>query len=123
MVNVYEELLDNDGNTIPSRTKLFVPAKEVKEDGSFISFQSGILVTPDTSGYFYIVDSWVLHQIEKLKIVGGMLSVKDGEQLQERIKSPEELRIEELEKEMQMLKAKQNVQPAHIEEQSDEPTA
>ena len=122
MVNMYEELLDKDGNAISSRTKLFVPAKEVKEDGSFISFQSGVLVTPDTSGYFFIVDSWILHQIEKLKIVGGMLFVKDGEQLQEPIKSPEELRMEELEKELQMLKAKQNIQPAFTEESTDEPT-
>lgn len=122
MVNVYEDFLGDDGNVIPNRTKLFVPAKEVSEDGSFISFQSGILVTPDTSGYFFIVDSWVLHQIEKLKIVGGRLSVKDGEQLQEPIKSPEELRMEELEKELQMLKAKQNIQPAYTEEQSDEPS-
>ena len=105
MVNVYEELYDEDGNSTPSRTKLFVPAKEVNEDGSFTSFQSGILVTPSTSGYFYIVDSWILNQIEKLVIVEGVLSVRDGEKITPPPKSDKELKREELLKQLAELES------------------
>lgn len=117
-INIYSEFRDEDGNLIDGRTKLFVSAANVDENGDFQNFQSGLLASPITSGFFYIVDSWIIHQIEKLKIVGGVLTVKDGEQLQERIKTPEEVRMEELEKEIQILKAKQNVQPSYIEESS-----
>lgn len=105
MVNIYEELYDDDGNTIPSRTKLFVPAKEVNEDGSFTAFQSGILVSPGTSGYFYIVDSWILNQVEKLVIVGGALSVRDGEELNPPPKSDIEIKREELLKQLAELES------------------
>lgn len=117
-INIYSEYRDEDGNLIDGRTKLFVSADNVDENGNFQNFQSGLLASPITSGFFYIIDSWILHQIHKLKIVGGMLTVKDGETLQERIKTPEEVRMEELEKEIQMLKARQNIQPAYNEESS-----
>ena len=100
MVSVYEELYDEDGNVIPSRTKLFVPAKEVREDGSFITFQSGILVTPGTSGYFFIVDSWILNQVEKLVIVDGVLSERDGEEITPPPKSEKEIQREALLKQL-----------------------
>lgn len=100
MVSIYEELYDEDGNTIPSRTKLFIPASEIGEDGSFTHFQSGILVTPDKSGYFYIVDKWIIDQIEKLKIVNGKLEVKKNKELVEPVKSGKELKREALLKQL-----------------------
>lgn len=105
MVNIYDEYLDDDSNVITDRTKLFVPASEIKEDGSFTHFQSGILVTPDKSGFFYIVDNWIIEQIEKIIIVDGRLAVKENEELIPPVKSEKELQREALLKQLAELDA------------------
>lgn len=105
MVNVYEEFIDKDGNNIPDRTKLFIPASEVKEDGTFIVFQHGVLVTPITSGYFYIVDKWLIEQIEKTKLIDGQLQIKDGEELIPPVKSERDFQREALLKQLAELES------------------
>lgn len=117
MVNLYNELRDDDGAIIDNRTKLFIPATEVDEEGDFDNFQSGILVTPDTSGYFYVVDGWILHQIHKLRVVNGVLVLKDGEQLQQAIKTPLEIEEEQL---LQRIAEIQEKKKVKAEEQPSE---
>lgn len=119
MVNIYDEIKDGNGLLITGRTKLYIKHSDVDAEGNFGQFERGTALVFDSSGYQFIVDSWIIPQIDKLKIDGGTLVVKEGEQLQERIKTPEEIRMEELEKELQMLKAKQNVQPVYTEENAD----
>lgn len=116
MVNIYDEIRDENGLLYAGRTKLYIKHSEVDHEGNFDQYERGTALVFDSSGYQFIVDTWIIPQIDKLKIDGGTLVVKNGEQLQERIKTPKELRMEELEKELQMLKAKQNIQPEYTEE-------
>lgn len=122
MVNIYDEIRDENGLLYAGRTKLYIKHSEVDDEGNFSQYERGTALVFDSSGYQFIVDTWVIPQIDKLKIDGGTLVVKNGEQLQEPIKSPVELRMEELEKELQMLKDKQSVQPVYTEEPTDKPT-
>lgn len=113
MVNIYDELWDTDGNIIAGRTKLFVPNTCVDEEGNITSAQSGILTTASTSGYMYIVDEWITETTEKLKIINGVLMVKDGEVLVEPEKTDLEMEEEALKKriaEIQIKKQNEELQ-------------
>lgn len=106
MVKTYDELLDNNGLIIGDRTRLFIRNKDIEEDGTIKQFFSGSSFIVDEPGTQFIVDHYVINQIEKLQVVDGFLTVKDGVQIQERIMSPEEIRFAEIEKEMTLLKRK-----------------
>lgn len=102
MINTYSTNKDEEGNIIPERTVLFI--RDFDEEGNIQTFQSGNFFTPDTAGVLFIVDNYVINQIDKLLFKDGILSVKENEKILKPIMTPEEKRIVELEKEMAKLK-------------------
>ena len=114
MVNVYNNLRDVYDNLINDRTKLFI--KSTKEDGSIDDYIRGLAFTPEGNGMMFIVDEWLIEQLDKVVFKDGTLKVKEGEQLDEPVKSEKELQREELLRQLALL-------DADTEEQTDEPTA
>lgn len=111
-INVYENLRADSGGIIPGITKLFV--QDVDTEGNIISYKSGTLLTPEGSGTMFIVDEWLIDQLDKIQFIDGELSVKDGEDLNPPVKSEKELQREALLRQLALL-------DADTEEQTDEP--
>ena len=111
MVKIYDSLYEN-GVTVNGRTKLFV--REVDEDGTIGNHDYGIAFTPDSTGTLFIVDNWLIDQLDKVAFKDGTLQVKEGEQLDEPVKSEKELQREELLRQLALL-------DADTEEVTDEP--
>ena len=120
MVKTYDELRDENGITYKGRTRLFVRHSEINSEGGFGEFESGNASVFDASGYQFIVDDYVISQINKLKIVDGSLVVRDGEEIIPPTKTEKELKIEEIERQLAALKAELG-EPVDIEEQADAP--
>lgn len=118
MVNIYDELRSGNGDLISGRNKLFV--KSTNEDGSLREYMSGVSCVPEENGTMFIVDDWIIPQIDKIKFKDGTLSVKDGEELIPPVKSEKQLKIEELQRQMEELQAMPD-EPTNTEEQSDAP--
>lgn len=114
MINVYDNLRDDDGGAIIGRTKLFI--SKTDEQGTILSSQSGTLLTPEGTGTMFIVDDWLIPQIDKVVFKDGTLQVKDGEQLDEPVKSDLQLEEEALLKRLAELQVQKNT-----EESTDEP--
>ena len=112
MVNVYNNLRDVYDNLINGRTKLFI--KSTKEDGSIDDYIRGLAFTPEGNGTMFIVDEWLIEQLDKVQFTDGSLSVKDGEQLVEPVKSEKEKQREELLRQLALL-------DADTEDTTDEP--
>lgn len=98
MVNIYDKLRDEHGELVNGRTKLFI--KTVDSDGSISEFNHGIAFVTEENGTQFIVDDWLVGQIDKLQFVGGSLSVKKGESLDPPAKSEKELQREALLKQL-----------------------
>lgn len=98
MVNIYDKLRDEHGELVNGRTKLFI--KTVDSDGSVSEFNHGIAFVTEENGTQFIVDDWLVGQIDKLQFVGGSLSVKKGESLDPPAKSEKELQREALLKQL-----------------------
>ena len=113
MVNIYESLYEDDGLMVSGRTKLFI--KQVEDDGTIGNHDYGTVFTPNSSGTLFIVDDWLIPQIDKVRFKDGTLKVKDGEQLDEPVKSEKEKQREELLRQLALL-------DADTEETTDEPT-
>lgn len=107
MINIYENIRDRSRNIVSGRTKLFI--EDADSDGNIINYLHGTSVVPDTSGSLFIVDDWLIPQIEKIKFVDGELVVKDGESLDAPVKSDKELEIESLRRQIEEL---ENSEPA-----------
>ena len=120
MVKTYDELRDENGITYKGRTRLFVRHSEINSEGGFGEFESGNASVFDASGYQFIVDDYVISQINKLKIVDGNLVVRVGEEIMPPTKTEKELKIEEIERQLAALKAELG-EPVDIEEQADAP--
>ena len=120
MVKTYDELRDENGITYKGRTRLFVRHSEINSEGEFGEFESGNAAVFDASGYQFIVDDYVISQINKLKIVDGNLVVRVGEEIMPPTKTEKELKIEEIERQLAVLKAELG-EPVDIEEQADAP--
>lgn len=103
MINVYDNLRDSEGNIAFGRTKLFV--KNTLDDGSVNEYISGISCVPEDNGTMFIVDAYVVAQIDKVQFVDGQLSVKEGEIIEEPKKSDVELKEEELLRQLAELRA------------------
>ena len=114
MIMVYDNLRNTEGGAILGRTKLFI--SKTDDDGTILSSQSGTLLTPEDSGTMFIVDDWLIDQLDKVVFKDGTLKVKEGEQLDEPVKSEKELQREELLRQLALL-------DADTEETTDEPTA
>ena len=112
MVKIYDNIKDENGIESPNRTKLFITKTGV--DGSIIECLLGNYAVPMTNGTMFIVDNWLIDQLDKVIFKDGTLQVKDGERLDEPVKSEKEKQREELLRQLALL-------DADTEEQSDEP--
>lgn len=103
MVNVYNNLRDVYDNLINGRTKLFI--KSTKEDGSIDDYIRGLAFTPEGNGTMFIVDDWLIPQLDKVQFIDGVLSVKDSEELIPPVKTEKELQREALLKQLAELES------------------
>ena len=114
MVKIYDNIKDENGIESPNRVRLFITKKD--EEGNINEFLSGNSAVPMTNGTLFIVDDWLIPQLDKVILKDGTLQVKDGEQLDEPVKSDLQLEEEALLKRLAELQAKKNT-----EEVTDEP--
>lgn len=105
MINVYESYKDSNGKSINDRTILFLRNSDIDDDGNISTYTSGPGVSADVSGRIFIVDDWLIDQIDKVQFIDGTLSVKDGEELIPPVKTEKELQIEAIERQLAALKA------------------
>lgn len=103
MVKIYENIRGDSGDLVRGRTKLFI--KNTKTDGSIGELISGIACVPEGNGTMFIVDEWLIEQIDKVQFVNGDLSVKDGEELIPPVKTEKELQREALLKQLAELES------------------
>ena len=114
MINIYNSLRDENDVLLPNRTILFIRKDEIEENGEFELYSYGLGVSLDGSGYSFIVDDWLIDQLDKVIFKDGTLHVKDGEQLDEPVKSEKEKQREELLRQLALL-------DADTEDTTDEP--
>ena len=112
MVKIYDNIKDEHGIDDPKRVRLFIT--KVKDDGTINEFLSGNSAVPMTNGTMFIVDDWLIDQLDKVIFKDGTLQVKESEQLDEPVKSEKELQREELLRQLALL-------DADTEEVTDEP--
>ena len=98
MVNIYDSLRDEYDNLINGRTKLFI--ESTKDDGSINEYIRGAAFNPEGNGTMFIVDDWLIEQLDKVQFIDGVLSVKDGEELISPVKTEKELQREALLKQL-----------------------
>ena len=98
MVKVYDKLRDEYGNNIAGLCTLFITKTD--DNGSINEFLSGVAGVPMTNGTVFIVDEWLIDQLDKVQFIDGVLSVKDGEELIPPVKSEKELQREALLKQL-----------------------
>lgn len=98
MIHIYSSFRDSEGNNIKGRVKLFI--RQTDEVGNIELFQSGIMVSPEENGTMFIVDDWLIPQIDKVQFKDGALSVKNGETLTPPVKTEKELQREALLKQL-----------------------
>ena len=97
---------------IPGRTKLFIVDSD--NEGGIVRSYDGTSIIPENNGTLFIVDDWIIDQLDKVVFKDGTLKVKEGEQLDEPVKSEKEKQREELLRQLALL-------DADTEEQTDEP--
>lgn len=114
---IYKSLFDDEGNEVIKRNIIFITATE---DGEVESMTTGKPLAVNKTGYVYVVDDVVVKNIDKFEIKGGQLELKEGERIEEPVKSELEIEEEELLKRISEIQAQKN---ADTEEQTDEPTA
>ena len=112
MVKIYDNIKDENGIDDPKRVRLFIT--KVEDDGTISEFLSGNSAVPMTNGTMFIVDDWLIDQLDKVVFKDGTLLVKEGEQLDEPVKSEKELQREELLRQLALL-------DADTEDTTDEP--
>ena len=98
MVNIYDSLRDEYDNLINGRTKLFI--KSTEDDGMINEYIRGVAFNPEGNGTMFIVDEWLIEQLDKIQFIDGILSVKDGEELIPPVKTEKELQREALLKQL-----------------------
>ena len=112
MVNIYDNLRDENGNDVFGRSMLFITKTD--EHGNIGECITGVAGAPLTNGTMFIVDDWLIDQLDKVIFKDGTLKVKEGEQLDEPVKSEKEKQREELLRQLALL-------DADTEEVTDEP--
>ena len=98
MVNIYDNIKDENGIEDPNRIKLFIT--KTFDDGTISEFLSGNSSVPMTNGTLFIVDDWLIYQLDKIQFVDGTLKVKEGEELIPPVKTEKELQREALLKQL-----------------------
>lgn len=104
MLNIYDSIRNDEGNIVTGRTKLFV--LNVDKDNNIGNFNHGPYVVPEDSGNLFIVDKYVIEQIDKLELVDGQLVVKDGETIEGPKKTELQLEEERLQQQLDAIRAK-----------------
>lgn len=117
LVKTYDSLRNENGEFIKGLTKLFI--RNYDDEGNLMDIMSGIACVPEGTGTMFIVDEWLIDQLDKVQFKDGRLSVKDGEKLIRPVKSEKELKIEELQRQMAELQAMPD-EPAYTEEPTNE---
>jgi len=115
MINIYNNLRDENDALVPNRTILFIRKDEINENGEFELYSYGLGVSLDGSGYSFIVDDWLIDQLDKVIFKDGTLKVKEGEELVEPVKTEKEKQREELLRQLALL-------DADTEESTEQPT-
>lgn len=105
MINVYENYRNPDGESINNRTILFLKDSDIADDGSINTYTAGPGVAAEVSGRIFIVDEWLIEQIDKVQFIDGNLSVKEGMEIEPPVKSEKQLQIEEMERQLAALRA------------------
>ena len=98
---------------IPGRTKLFIVDSD--NEGGIVRSYDGTSIIPENNGTIFIVDDWLIDQLDKVIFKDGTLQVKDGERLDEPVKSEKEKQREELLRQLALL-------DADTEESTEQPT-
>ena len=98
MIKLYNDIKDDKQNVIPGLTKLFI--EDADDAGTILNYLHGPLIVPERSGTLFIVDEWIIEQLDKVQFIDGVLSVKDGEELIPPVKSEKELQREALLKQL-----------------------
>ena len=98
MINIYGSIRNDKGALIAGRTKLFI--EETDDSGTILKSKGGTLLTPEGTGTMFIVDDWLIDQLDKVQFIDGVLSVKDGETLIPPAKTDKELQREALLKQL-----------------------
>lgn len=98
MIEIYESIRDENSGIVPGRTKLFIVNSN--EFGDINLSEHGTKLTPEGTGTMFIVDDWLIPQLDKVKFLDGVLSVKEGEELIPPVKSEKELQREALLKQL-----------------------
>lgn len=117
MINLYDSMLNEWGSQVNGRTKLFIIGTE--SDGSLGNYLHGTACVPESTGTMFIVDEWLIDQLNKIQFKDGTLSVKEGEELVPPVKSEKELKREELLRQIAELDAAED-EPRDIEEPPEE---
>ena len=100
MINIYNNIRDENDVFIKGRTFLFISNNDIDEQGNINTPTFGLGFSPETSGNLFIVDEWLIEQIDKVQFKDGALSVKVGEELTPPVKSDKELQREALLKQL-----------------------
>ena len=119
MITTYEQLKTDDGDNVRGRTKLLII--ETDDEGNILRSHQGTSFLPEVTGTLFIVDDWLIPQLDKVQFKDGTLSVKEGEELVPPVKSEKELKREALLRQIAELDAAED-EPAFTEESTDEPT-
>ena len=105
MINIYNNIRDENDVFISGRTFLFISNNDVDEQGNINTPTFGLGFSPETSGNLFIVDEWLIEQLDKVQFKDGVLSVKDGEELIPPVKTEKELQREALLKQLAELES------------------
>lgn len=100
MINIYNNIRDENDVFIKGRTFLFISNNDIDEQGNINTPIFGLGFSPETSGNLFIVDEWLIEQLDKVQFIDGVLSVKDGETLTPPVKTERELQREALLKQL-----------------------
>ena len=103
MINIYENIRTKNGAFINGRTHFFI--KKARDDGEILESVSGQTIVPEGPGTLFVVDEWLIPQIDKLLFIDGILQVKEGEKIDEPVKSEIDLQEEELLRQLAELRA------------------
>ena len=99
---IYKSLFDDAGNEVTSRKLIFVTTED---DGTITSTTSSQSLAVNRAGFVYVVDEVVLNNIDKFEVINGNLQLRDGEILEEPVKTEKERMIEEMERQLAALKS------------------
>lgn len=94
---IYDSLFDENGNEVTGRKIIFLTAEV---DGDISSITSGFPLIVNRTGFVYVVDEVVVNNIYKFEVINGNLRLREGETLEEPVKSEKELQREALLKQL-----------------------